>query len=77
MYNVAPLVADAVSSVRAAADRAKSVADIDVILVDDGSTDATLAAAESAVAGDGRFRVVRKVNGGEGSARKRSDGPSG
>ena len=69
MYNVAPFVADAVSSIRTAADRAKSVADIDVILVDDGSTDATLAAAESAVAGDGRFRVVRKVNGGEGSAR--------
>lgn len=69
MYNVAPFVADAVSSIRTAADQAKSVADIDVILVDDGSTDATLAAAESAVAGDGRFMIVRKTNGGVGSAR--------
>ena len=69
MYNVAPFVADAVSSIRTAADRVKTTAGIEVILVDDGSTDTTLVAAESAIAGDGRFRIVRKANGGEGSAR--------
>ena len=69
MYNVAPFVADAVSSIRTAADHVKAAADIEVILVDDGSTDATFAAAVSAVAGDGRFRIVRTANGGEGSAR--------
>lgn len=69
MYNTAPFVADAVSSFRTAADCVKAAADIEVILVDDGSTDTTLAAAESAIAGDGRFRIVRKANGGVGSAR--------
>ena len=69
MYNVAPFVADAVSSIRTAADCVKAAVDIEVILVDDGSADATFAAAESAAAGDGRFRIVSKTNGGEGSAR--------
>lgn len=42
--------------------------DYEVILVDDGSTDATADIVTSHVDGDRRVRVLRKVNGGKGSA---------
>ena len=42
--------------------------DYEAILVDDGSTDATADIAASRANGDGRVRVLRKPNGGKGSA---------
>jgi glycosyltransferase involved in cell wall biosynthesis len=42
--------------------------DYEVVLVDDGSTDATADIVTSRVDGEGRVRVLRKPNGGKGSA---------
>ncbi|MEU0629861.1 CDP-glycerol glycerophosphotransferase family protein [Streptomyces sp. NPDC005989] len=47
----------------------QSVTDIEVILVDDGSTDGSSAIAESFAAHDRRFRLVRRPDGGLGAAR--------
>lgn len=47
----------------------QSVGDIEVVLVDDGSTDGSTAIAESFAAHDRRFRYVRRPNGGPGAAR--------
>ena len=40
----------------------------EVIVVDDGSTDGSVAIAEAVAARDARVRVIRKENGGEASA---------
>jgi CDP-glycerol glycerophosphotransferase len=45
------------------------LADLEVILVDDGSPDGSLAVAEEYVARDPRFRLVRQQNAGLGPAR--------
>lgn len=42
--------------------------DYEIVLVDDGSTDETAEIAASRANGDGRVRVLRKPNGGKGSA---------
>src|SRR3989441_485954 len=47
---------------------ASDVARLQVVVVDDGSTDATAARASEAAAGDERLRVVRQPNGGKASA---------
>ncbi len=47
---------------------AQTVGDFEVVVVDDGSTDASLAVAESAAARDPRIRVIRQANGGVASA---------
>ncbi|MCX4396287.1 CDP-glycerol glycerophosphotransferase family protein [Streptomyces sp. NBC_01767] len=47
----------------------QSVGDIEVVLVDDGSTDGSTAIAKSFAAHDRRFRYVRRPNGGPGAAR--------
>jgi glycosyltransferase involved in cell wall biosynthesis len=52
-----------------AAIKAQSVADWECILVDNGSTDQTVARAEEGIAGDGRFRIERKANEGPSAAR--------
>ncbi|GAB3154998.1 hypothetical protein GCM10027290_50490 [Micromonospora sonneratiae] len=43
--------------------------DLDIILVDDGSTDGSAALAQQQVAGDPRFRLIRQPNRGLGAAR--------
>jgi CDP-glycerol glycerophosphotransferase len=48
---------------------AQTVRDLDVVMVDDGSTDASGAIAERFARGDARFRLLRQSNGGLSSAR--------
>ncbi|WHM38474.1 glycosyltransferase [Streptomyces sp. BPTC-684] len=47
----------------------QSLKDLDVVLVDDGSTDGSAGVAREFAARDGRFRVVGRENGGLGAAR--------
>jgi CDP-glycerol glycerophosphotransferase len=64
IYNVAPYLEICLESIAA-----QSFADLEVILVDDGSTDGSTAIAERFVERDPRFRLVTKPNGGLGAAR--------
>ena len=66
-YNLERYVQPCLDSVASAARGAD--AELEVICVDDGSTDGTPAALDGAGAKDPRIRVVHKPNGGEGSAR--------
>jgi len=50
--------------------QAQTMADFDVILVDDGSTDRSLAISKEYASKDDRFRVYHKENGGVSSARQ-------
>lgn len=63
-YGVQDYLADALGSVRD-----QLLEDIEVVLVDDGSPDGSLAIAEQFAAADPRFRVVRQHNQGLGPAR--------
>ena len=47
----------------------QTLADLEVLVVDDGSTDATAEIAERVVERDGRFRLIRQRNAGLGAAR--------
>jgi CDP-glycerol glycerophosphotransferase len=47
----------------------QTAADLEVVMVDDGSTDASAEIAEAYAARDGRFRLVRQANAGLGAAR--------
>lgn len=62
-YNHAKYLGPALDSLTA-----QTVADWEAVVVDDGSTDASLAVAESAAARDPRIRVIRQANGGVASA---------
>lgn len=62
-YNVAPYVEQALSSI-AANDRAT----LEVLLIDDGSTDDTPELVDAFAEKDSRFRVIHKANGGYGAA---------
>ena len=64
IYNVAPYLADCLDSIAGQTHRA-----LDVILVDDGSTDGSETIAERYAEQDPRFRLVRQPNGGLGNAR--------
>src|SRR5919199_1390477 len=64
IYNVARYVGECLQSI---ADQ--SVEDVEVIVVDDGSTDDSRAIAEAFAARDPRFRVIAQANGGLGHAR--------
>lgn len=64
MYNVERYISLCLDSVRA-----QTLANIEAICVDDGSTDGTAQIAEQHAALDGRIRVIRKDNGGVSSAR--------
>lgn len=63
MYNVEGTLADCLGSVLAQTHRA-----LEVLCVNDGSTDGTLALARGLADQDGRIRVIDKPNGGYGSA---------
>ena len=63
-YNAETFLADAVQSVLQQTWR-----DLEVVIVNDGSTDSTLALAERFRADDTRVRIVDKPNGGLSSAR--------
>lgn len=63
-HDVAPFVADAIRSARA-----QSHADLELILVDDGSRDGTARAAETAAEDDPRIRLLRQENAGVSAAR--------
>ncbi|WP_294159797.1 glycosyltransferase family 2 protein [uncultured Selenomonas sp.] len=65
VYNVAPYLARCLDSILAQTYRA-----LDIVLVDDGSTDGSGAICDAYAARDARIRVVHKANGGLVSARK-------
>ncbi|KQW47026.1 hypothetical protein ASC77_17730 [Nocardioides sp. Root1257] len=64
VYNVAPFLAECLDSVLG-----QSLVDLEVIAVDDGSTDDSPQILERYAAADDRLRVIRQANGGLGSAR--------
>lgn len=66
VYNVAAQIAEAVASLRA-----QSLADFEVLIVDDGSTDGSGDVAAAAAAGDPRFTIIRQPNAGLSGARNR------
>lgn len=63
-YQRATVVSEAIESALA-----QSYQDLEVVVVDDGSTDGTEAALAARYGGDRRVRVIRKENGGTASAR--------
>lgn len=64
LYNVAAYLPACLDSLRA-----QTLADLDVVMVDDGSTDATAEIASRYAAADGRFRLISQPNAGCGPAR--------
>jgi CDP-glycerol glycerophosphotransferase len=64
VHNVEDYLADCLASIAA-----QSVRDLEVVLVDDGSTDGSSALARTFAAGDPRFRYVRQDNAGLSAAR--------
>ena len=64
VYNVEPYLRETLDSVAN-----QTFGDFECICVDDGSTDGSASLIDAYVASDPRFRIVRKANGGEGSAR--------
>jgi CDP-glycerol glycerophosphotransferase len=65
-YNNAALLGDCLASIAA-----QTYRDLQVIMVDDGSTDGSAAIARAQAATDPRFELVSQPNGGPGSARNR------
>jgi len=63
-YNVEPYLADAIASVLA-----QTVTDLELVIVDDGSTDSTFAIASDYARRDSRVRLLRQPNGGISKAR--------
>ena len=66
LYNATAYIGEAIASIQA-----QSMTDWELIVVDDGSTDDSVAAAQKAAVGipDERFRLVRQANSGEPAAR--------
>ena len=54
VYNVQAYVAEAIASIQA-----QTISDLDIVIVDDGSTDGTLQIVERIAAGDPRILIVR------------------
>ena len=63
-YNAAATIGETISSVRA-----QTHARLEILIVDDGSSDATAEIVQSHMASDARIRLLRKANGGVASAR--------
>jgi cellulose synthase/poly-beta-1,6-N-acetylglucosamine synthase-like glycosyltransferase len=70
-YNSAAFVGDAIDSLLA-----QTLHDIEIIVIDDGSNDATYAIAESRARSDARVTVIRREQSGGGPARARNAGLS-
>lgn len=66
VYNSSPYLGDALGSVLA-----QTLRDIEVVCVDDGSTDGSAAILAAAAAKDARIRVLSQENRGQGAARNR------
>jgi CDP-glycerol glycerophosphotransferase len=66
IYNVATYLETCLDSLAQ-----QTMADLEIIMVDDGSTDESPVIAERFVARDERFRLVRQTNAGLGAARNR------
>jgi CDP-glycerol glycerophosphotransferase len=64
VYNVEPFLDECLRSIAG-----QTFADLEVVMVDDGSTDASVAIAERFAAGDRRFRLIAQPNAGLGAAR--------
>ncbi|MGH3023384.1 MAG: CDP-glycerol glycerophosphotransferase family protein [Gaiellaceae bacterium] len=64
IYDVAPYLETCLESLAQ-----QTLADLEILVVDDGSTDAGPEIAERFVARDGRFRLIRQTNAGLGAAR--------
>ncbi len=64
IYNVEPFLRDCLDSLRA-----QTYTDLQVLMVDDGSTDGGAAIAEEFVAVDARFELIRQANAGLSAAR--------
>lgn len=64
IYNIAPWVSRCVASIQA-----QTYENLEIILVDDGSTDESFSICQTLAAGDSRIRVCHKENGGLPSAR--------
>lgn len=64
VYNAERYLADCLASIGA-----QSLTEIEIIVVDDGSSDGSLAVAESIAEQDPRFRVIPSTNGGASRAR--------
>ncbi|TDB99940.1 glycosyltransferase family 2 protein, partial [Actinomadura bangladeshensis] len=64
IYNVEPYLEECLASIAR-----QSVRELDVVLVDDGSTDASAEIARAFTERDPRFRLIRQPNGGLGNAR--------
>ena len=65
-YNNEDLLGDCLASIAA-----QTVTDLQVVMVDDGSTDGSAAIAAAQAAADTRFSLIRVPNGGPGAARNR------
>lgn len=66
-YNAARFILQAIDSALT-----QTLEDIEVLVVDDGSTDDTLALVEEVARLDGRIRIFSQANGGVGAARNRA-----
>ena len=64
VYNVERWLRRCVESIQA-----QTIENLEIILIDDGSTDASAAICDELASGDGRIRVIHKENGGQGLAR--------
>src|SRR5580693_429457 len=63
-FNVEDLLDDCLASIAA-----QTITDLQVVMVDDGSTDGSAAVAAARAAADPRFTLLQVPNGGPGSAR--------
>lgn len=64
VYGVEQHIAKCIESIKA-----QTFTDFEAILINDGTKDNSVAVAEKAIAGDKRFVILHKENGGQGSAR--------